>query len=92
MLHIKQLNSKKTSFPRFDKNLVIQPIADVYAEGNERQLCYRRFLKFVKQRIQNDSTFTCAKESLKEERFLFTTYKHISRSAIHIIIKITFFL
>ena len=38
MLHMKQLNSKKTRFPRFDKILVIQPIAEVYGEGNERQL------------------------------------------------------
>ena len=36
---MKQLNSKKTRFPWFDKILVIQPIADVYGEGNERQLC-----------------------------------------------------
>ena len=36
---MKQLNSKKTSFPRFDKILVIQPIAEVYGESNERQLC-----------------------------------------------------
>ena len=36
---MKQLNSKKTRFPRFDKILVIQPIAEVYGEGNERQLC-----------------------------------------------------
>ena len=35
---MKQLNSKKTRFPRFDKILVIQPIAEVYGEGNERQL------------------------------------------------------
>ena len=39
MLHMKHLNSKKTHFPRFDKILVIQPIAEVYGEGNERQLC-----------------------------------------------------
>ena len=39
MLHMKQLNSKKTRFPRFDKILVIQPIAEVYGGGNERQLC-----------------------------------------------------
>ena len=39
MLHMKQLNSKKTRFPRFDKILVIQPIAEMYGEGNERQLC-----------------------------------------------------
>ena len=40
MLHMKQLNSKKNPhFPRFDKILVIQPIAEVYGEGNERQLC-----------------------------------------------------
>ena len=36
---MKQLNSKKTRFPWFDKSLVIQPIAEVYGEGNERQLC-----------------------------------------------------
>ena len=40
MLHMKQLHRKKTRFPRFDKILVIQPIAEVYGEGNERQLCY----------------------------------------------------
>ena len=27
---MKQLNSKKTRFPRFDKILVIEPIAEVY--------------------------------------------------------------
>ena len=37
---MKQLNSEKTRFPRFDKILVIQPIAEVYGEGNERQLCW----------------------------------------------------
>ena len=37
MLHLKQLNSKKTSFHRFDKILVIQPVAGVYGESNERQ-------------------------------------------------------
>ena len=36
---MKQLHSKKTRFPRFDKILVIQPIAEVYGDGNERQLC-----------------------------------------------------
>ena len=40
MLHMKQLNSKKTRFSRFDNILVIQPIAEVYGEGNERQLCW----------------------------------------------------
>ena len=39
MLHVKQLNCKKTRFPLFDKILVIQPIAEVYGEGNERQFC-----------------------------------------------------
>ena len=39
-LHMKQLNSYKTLFPPFDKILVIQPIAKVYGESNERQLCY----------------------------------------------------
>ena len=39
MLHMKQLNSKKTRLPRFDKILVIQPTAEVYGEGNEWQLC-----------------------------------------------------
>ena len=39
MLHMKQLNRKTTRFPRFDKILVIQPIAEVYGEGNERKLC-----------------------------------------------------
>ena len=33
---MKQLNSNKTRFPRFDKILVIQPIAKVYGESNER--------------------------------------------------------
>ena len=37
---MKQLNNNKTRFLRFDKILVIQPIAEVYGEGNERQLCY----------------------------------------------------
>ena len=37
---MKQLNSKKTRFPRFDKILVIQSIVEVYGEGNEQQLCY----------------------------------------------------
>ena len=36
---MKQLHSKKTSFPRFEKILVIYPIAEVYCESNERQLC-----------------------------------------------------
>ena len=40
MLHKKLLNSKKSRFPRFDKILVIQPIAEMYGEGNERQLCF----------------------------------------------------
>ena len=39
MLHMKPLNSKKTRFPWFDKILVIQPIAEVYGEGNRWQLC-----------------------------------------------------
>ena len=39
MLHVKYLNRKKTCFPRFDKILVIHPIAEVYGESNERQLC-----------------------------------------------------
>ena len=39
MLHMKQLNSNKTCFPRFDKILLIQPIAEVYGESKERQLC-----------------------------------------------------
>ena len=39
LLHMKQLNNKKTCFPMFDKILVIQPIAEVYGEGNEQQLC-----------------------------------------------------
>ena len=36
MLHMKQLNSKKTRFPQFDKILVIQLIAEMYGEGNKR--------------------------------------------------------
>ena len=32
---MKQLNSNKTSFPLFDKILVIQPIAEMYGESNE---------------------------------------------------------
>ena len=39
MLHMKQLNRKKTRFSRFDI-LVIEPIAEVYDESNERQLCW----------------------------------------------------
>ena len=39
MLQMKQLNSKNTRFPRFDKILVIQPIADAYGESNERKHC-----------------------------------------------------
>ena len=45
MLNIKQKNIKKARFPRFDKILVIQPIAEVYGEGNERQLCFTRLLQ-----------------------------------------------
>ena len=36
---MKHLICNKTRFPRFDKILVIQPIAEVYGESNERQLC-----------------------------------------------------
>ena len=36
---MEQLNSKNTRFSRFDKILVIQPIAEVYGESNERQPC-----------------------------------------------------
>ena len=36
---MKQLNSNKTRFLRFDKFLVIQAIAEVYGESKERQLC-----------------------------------------------------
>ena len=39
MLHMKQLNSNKTRLPRFDKILVIQPVAEIYGESNERQFC-----------------------------------------------------
>ena len=39
MLHMERLHSNKTRFQQFDKILVIQPIAEVYVEGNERQLC-----------------------------------------------------
>ena len=39
MLHMKLLNSKKTRIPRFDKTLVIRPIAEMYGASNERQLC-----------------------------------------------------
>ena len=39
MLHMKRLHSNKTRFPRFDKILVNQPMAEVYGKGNERQLC-----------------------------------------------------
>ena len=38
MLHMKNLHSKKTRFPRFDKILVTEPIAEVYGERNELQL------------------------------------------------------
>ena len=37
---MKQLNRKKIRFSRFDKILVIQPIAEMYGESNERQLCW----------------------------------------------------
>ena len=40
MLHMKQLKRKKTCISRFDKILVILPIAQVYGENNERQLCW----------------------------------------------------
>ena len=40
MLHMKQLNRKKTCFSRFDKILVIKPIAEMYGQSNERQLCW----------------------------------------------------
>ena len=36
---MKELKSKKARFPRFDKIFVIWPIAEVYGESNERQLC-----------------------------------------------------
>ena len=36
---MKQLNSNKTRFTWFYKILVIYPIAEVYGESNERQLC-----------------------------------------------------
>ena len=39
MLHMKQLNRKKTRFSRFDKILVIKPISEMYGKSNERQLC-----------------------------------------------------
>ena len=42
MLHMKQLNSKKTRFPWYEKILVIEPIEEVYGEDKERQLCFRR--------------------------------------------------
>ena len=45
MLYMKQLNSNKTHFPRFDKILVIQPIAEVCGESKERQLCLEIDLK-----------------------------------------------
>ena len=35
---MKQLNSNKTRFQRFDKILVIWPVAEVYGERNEQQL------------------------------------------------------
>ena len=39
LLQMKQLNNKKTHFPRFDKILVIKPIVEVYGESKQRQLC-----------------------------------------------------
>ena len=36
---MKQLSSNKTRFPRFDKILIIYPVAEVYGESNEQQLC-----------------------------------------------------
>ena len=63
MLHVKQKNNKKTCFPRFDKILVIQPIAEVYGEGNERQLCLeivyfivRKLLYIFKETINASKT------------------------------------
>ena len=38
MFYMKQITSEKTRFPRFDKILVVLPIAEVYGESNERQL------------------------------------------------------
>ena len=39
MLPMKQLNSNKTHFPRFDKILVIYAVAEMYGVSKERQLC-----------------------------------------------------
>ena len=39
MAVIRTLKSNKSRLPRFDKILVIKPIAKVYGVGNERQLC-----------------------------------------------------
>ena len=46
---MKHLNNKKTRFPRIDKILVIQPIAEVYGEANELQL-YEE-IKGLKQEV-----------------------------------------
>ena len=52
---MKQLNIKKTHFPRFDKILVIQPIAEVYGEGNEQQLCRKNGIEYKHTGLHFDS-------------------------------------
>ena len=64
---MKELNSNKTRFPRFDKILVFQPIAEVYGEGNERQLCYRRLKHNVQAgsvRLSSENPFRSNTELL----------------------------
>ena len=48
MLHMKQFKEIENMFSRFDRILVIWPIAEMYGESNERQLCYRRLGKWMK--------------------------------------------
>ena len=62
---MKQLNSKKTCSPWFDKILVIQPIAEVYGEGNERQLCQEIATK-------------CGKKSFHGNYWLFETAVNVT--------------
>ena len=54
MLHMKQVNSKKTCFPRFDNILVIQPIAEMYGrvtnDNSARRLTDYGFCKSMAER------------------------------------------
>ena len=48
---MKLLNGNKTRFPWFDKFIVIKPVAKVYGESNERQLCWEYV--FTNSKMQN---------------------------------------